>query len=568
MAGADPRRCPRRRHRTGSDGGPERPAAAGGAARRVRAPHRAAGAGEHEPQHGRAPDGGHAARRAGAVRVRARRRARAGSVRRPPRGPRCRTGRRTGRRGGGVSGGGSWGVVVPTLGRPSLRVLLESLAGQEHAPGTVVVVDDRPIADDPLDVSAYPTARVLCGGGLGPAHARNVGWRALQEHWAVFVDDDVVLPPDWSVRLLDDLATADPEVGGLQAQLDVPLPPDRRPTDWERGTAGLAGAAWATAEMAYRRAALEAVHGFDERFPRAFREDADLALRVRAAGWRLARGRRLVLHPVRPSDRWASLRQQRGNADDALMRRLHGRRWHREAECPTGRLPWHLATTGAAAVALGALLARRPGVAAAAASAWAALTADFAARRIDPGPRTREEGTALLATSVAIPPAAVWHRLAGAWRHRAADPWPVPVRAVLFDRDGTLVEDVPYNGDPALVRPIPGAAQAVSALRRAGVRVGVVTNQSAVARGMITREQVDAVNARVGELLGPFDTWQVCPHAPDDGCACRKPAPGMVAAAAAELGVRPYEVAVVGDIASDVEAAHAAGARAVLVPNE
>jgi histidinol-phosphate phosphatase family protein len=84
----------------------------------------------------------------------------------------------------------------------------------------------------------------------------------------------------------------------------------------------------------------------------------------------------------------------------------------------------------------------------------------------------------------------------------------------------------------------------------------------------VTREQVDAVNARVGELLGPFDTWQVCPHAPDDGCACRKPAPGMVAAAAAELGVRPYEVVVVGDIGSDVDAAHAAGARAVLVPNE
>ena len=467
-----------------------------------------------------------------------------------------------------MSGATSWGVVVPTLGRPSLRVLLESLAAQQDAPGTVVVVDDCPVAEDALDVSAYPTARVLRAGGLGPAHARNVGWRALREHWAVFVDDDVVLPLDWSSRLLDDLAAAGPDVGGLQARLEVPLPADRRPTDWERGTAGLAGAAWATAEMAYRRDALEAVHGFDERFPRAFREDADLALRVRTAGWRLSRGRRLVVHPVRPSDRWASLRQQRGNADDALMRRLHGRRWHREAECPTGRLPWHVVTTAAAAATLVALIARRRGAAGAAAAGWAALTTEFAARRIAPGPRTREEVITMLATSVTIPPAAVWHRLAGAWRHRAAGPWPVPVRAVLFDRDGTLVEDVPYNGDPALVRPVAGAAQALSALRRAGVRVGVVTNQSAVGRGMVTRDQVDAVNARVGELLGPFDTWQVCPHAPDDGCACRKPAPGLVAAAAAELGVRPYELVVVGDIGSDVDAAHAAGARAVLVPNE
>jgi histidinol-phosphate phosphatase family protein len=462
----------------------------------------------------------------------------------------------------------TWGVVVPTLGRPSLRVLLESLAAQEHQPAAVVVVDDRREADRPLDVSALPSARVLSGGGRGPAHARNLGWQALDVEWAVLVDDDVVLPPDWSAGLVDDLAAAGADVGGSQARLRVPLRADRRPTDWERGTAGLADAAWATAEMAYRRAALAQVHGFDERFPRAFREDADLALRVRRAGWRLTRGDRLVVHPVRPSDPWASLRQQRGNADDALMRRLHGRRWHEEAQCPTGRLPWHVATTAAAAAAVTATLARRPGSAAVAAATWLALTADFAVRRIAPGPRTRGEVLAMTGTSVAIPPAAVWHRLAGTWRHRRAGQWPVPVRAVLFDRDGTLVEDVPYNGDPSLVRPVPGAAQAVAALRRAGVRTGVVTNQSAVARGMVTRQQVDAVNARVDDLLGPFDTWQVCPHGAEDGCACRKPAPGLVAAAAAQLGVRPYEVVVVGDIGSDVDAAHAAGARAVLVPND
>ena len=467
-----------------------------------------------------------------------------------------------------MSPSSSWGVVVPTLGRPSLRVLLESLAVQQHQPSAVVVVDDRPDAATPLDVSAYPSARVLRGGGRGPAHARNLGWRALDAEWAVLVDDDVVLPPEWSAELVADLAAAGPRVGGIQARLRVPLPEGRRPTDWERGTAGLEGAAWATAEMAYRRTALEAVHGFDERFPRAFREDADLALRVRRAGWELVRGRRLVVHPVRPSDPWASLRQQRGNADDALMRRLHGPRWHEDSESPPGRLPWHVLTTGAAATALASLVGRRRSLAGLAAATWLAATVDFAVRRIAPGPRSRDEVLAMTATSVAIPPAAVFHRLAGTWRHRAAGPWPVPVRAVLFDRDGTLVEDVPYNGDPALVRPVPGAAQAVAALRRAGVRIGVVTNQSAVARGMVTREQVDAVNARVEDLLGPFDTWQVCPHGPDDGCACRKPAPGMVAAAAAELGLRPYEVVVVGDIGSDVEAAHAAGARAVLVPNE
>ncbi|WP_136520104.1 D-glycero-alpha-D-manno-heptose-1,7-bisphosphate 7-phosphatase [Cellulomonas telluris] len=140
------------------------------------------------------------------------------------------------------------------------------------------------------------------------------------------------------------------------------------------------------------------------------------------------------------------------------------------------------------------------------------------------------------------------------------------VRAVLFDRDGTLVHDVPYNGDPALVDPVDGARELLDALRAAGVRVGLVSNQSGIARGLLTREQVDAVNARLAELLGPFDTVQVCPHGADDGCACRKPAPGMVLAAAAALGLAPHECAVVGDIGADVGAALAAGARPVLVP--
>jgi histidinol-phosphate phosphatase family protein len=140
------------------------------------------------------------------------------------------------------------------------------------------------------------------------------------------------------------------------------------------------------------------------------------------------------------------------------------------------------------------------------------------------------------------------------------------IAAALFDRDGTLVEDVPYNGDPAMVRPMPGARAALERLRAAGLRLGVVSNQSGVARGLLTHEQVARVNARVEELLGPFDTWQCCPHGPDDGCACRKPAPGLVLVAAAELGVPADRCVVIGDIGADVAAGRAAGARAVLVP--
>ena len=137
---------------------------------------------------------------------------------------------------------------------------------------------------------------------------------------------------------------------------------------------------------------------------------------------------------------------------------------------------------------------------------------------------------------------------------------------VLFDRDGTLVRDFPYNGDPAWIRPMDGAREALDRLRARGVRVGVATNQSGVARGLITAEQVAACNARMAELLGPFDTVQVCPHGPDEGCACRKPAPGMVTAACAELGVDPGRCVVIGDVGADVEAAAAAAAVGILVP--
>ena len=139
-------------------------------------------------------------------------------------------------------------------------------------------------------------------------------------------------------------------------------------------------------------------------------------------------------------------------------------------------------------------------------------------------------------------------------------------RVVLFDRDGTLVVDVPYNGDPGRVRPVPGAKAVLDGLRADGIATGVITNQSGVARGLITADDVARVNARVEELLGPFDVWEVCPHAEQDGCICRKPAPGMIHSACRKLGIDESEAALIGDIGTDVGAAEAAGATGVLVP--
>jgi histidinol-phosphate phosphatase family protein len=111
---------------------------------------------------------------------------------------------------------------------------------------------------------------------------------------------------------------------------------------------------------------------------------------------------------------------------------------------------------------------------------------------------------------------------------------------------------------------VAGAAAALRLAREAGLWTGVVSNQSGIARGLITHDQLERVNRRVDELLGPFDTWQICPH--DGGCHCRKPEPGLIHGAARALGVDPGDCVVVGDIGADITAARAAGARSVLVP--
>src|SRR5579875_2667459 len=417
--------------------------------------------------------------------------------------------------------------------------------------------------------------------------------------WVAFLDDDVVPPPLWAQDLEADLAAAVDDVGATQGRVRVPLPGDRRPTDWERNVAALETACWATADMAYRRHVLAEVGGFDERFERAFREDSDLGLRVTAAGYQIARGERWVEHPVGPAGPWVSLSRQRGNADDVLMGALHGPGWWRRAHAGPSRDGRHLATVAAAVTAAGASLAGHRRWGAAAAAAWAALAGELWAARVAPGPRQRGEMAVMAATSLAIPFAATWHRARGwaalprllrdqgraplgmarsplalspprPWRRPPA--WPAlagdapPPQAVLLDRDGTLVVDRPYNGDPDRVVPMPGAPMALRRLRSAGLAVGVVTNQSGVARGLLAPGDVDAVNARVERLLGPFGTWQVCPHGPGDGCPCRKPAPGLIKAAAAHLGVDASRCVVVGDIGSDVEAATAAGAWSILVP--
>jgi len=142
-------------------------------------------------------------------------------------------------------------------------------------------------------------------------------------------------------------------------------------------------------------------------------------------------------------------------------------------------------------------------------------------------------------------------------------------RFVLLDRDGTINEEIGYVLSPGELRLIPGAAEGIRRLRELGLGVVIVTNQSPIGRGWITEDELGAVHGRLRELLraegADVDAIEHCPHAPEDGCRCRKPATGMVERAAAALGFDPAQSFIVGDHAGDMAMGRAVGARTVFV---
>ncbi len=142
--------------------------------------------------------------------------------------------------------------------------------------------------------------------------------------------------------------------------------------------------------------------------------------------------------------------------------------------------------------------------------------------------------------------------------------------AVFLDRDGVIIEHRDdYVKSLAEVALITGAPEALARLARHDVLIVIATNQSAIGRGLLARETADAINAYVRERIaaagGRVDAVYMCPHQPEDNCACRKPAPGMLLDAARDLGINLGASAMIGDALTDVLAAQAAGVRPVLV---
>jgi D-glycero-D-manno-heptose 1,7-bisphosphate phosphatase len=140
-------------------------------------------------------------------------------------------------------------------------------------------------------------------------------------------------------------------------------------------------------------------------------------------------------------------------------------------------------------------------------------------------------------------------------------------RAVFFDRDGTLMEEVHYCSDPELVKVFPGVASALDNLRAAGFAIVVVSNQSGIGRGMFTDEQYQAVQAEFLRQAGSgrIEASYYCPDAPGVPSTCRKPEPGMLLQAARDLDLDLAASWIVGDKAADVECGRRAGTRTILV---
>jgi histidinol-phosphate phosphatase family protein len=142
-------------------------------------------------------------------------------------------------------------------------------------------------------------------------------------------------------------------------------------------------------------------------------------------------------------------------------------------------------------------------------------------------------------------------------------------RAVFLDKDGTLVVDVPYNVDPALVRLTPGAPAALRRLHSAGFKLVVISNQSGIGRGYYSEAALevawDALQTLLSTEGAAVDAFYYCPHAPADGCECRKPGVALFERAAADLGIDLRASWMVGDILEDVEGGHRAGCQSILL---
>ncbi|HZT98325.1 MAG TPA: glycosyltransferase [Ktedonobacteraceae bacterium] len=318
-------------------------------------------------------------------------------------------------------------AVVPTFRRPDLldRCLAALMAQDFSATDyEVIVVDDAASEETKQQVERWAarvelskhTIRYIPVIGVchphGPATARNIGWRAARGEIIAFTDDDCIPTPGW---LRAGAAALTDGVAGAAGRTVVPLP--AVPTDYEYNASHLQHAEFVTANCFYRRTALMMVGGFDERFTAPWREDSDLffMLLERQAKYTCT-PEAVVIHPVRPA-RWGiSLSQQRKSMFNALLYKKHPVLYRQRIQA---RPPWHYycivtallaallgIVAGAAIFALGAICV------------WLCMTGHFCLQRLHHTSHAPRHIAEMIATSLLIPPLAVFWRIFGAIKFR------------------------------------------------------------------------------------------------------------------------------------------------------
>lgn len=313
-------------------------------------------------------------------------------------------------------------VVLPTYKRPKLlKRCLEALSKQCLASKAyeIIVVDDA---------DSQATRRLVRGfsennyGNIiryistphttGPAAARNAGWRAARGEIIAFTDDDCIPTSNW---LKQGLEAFEGDVAGVSGRLVVPLP--ESPTDYEKDAAHLSRSGFVTANCFYRRSALDAVGGFDERFDQAWREDTDLYFRMAKRFIRLIYARAaIVIHPVRPESWGISLKQQRKSMYNALLFKKHPDLYRKQVQRWP---PWkYYVIVACALTSLGAVVFDNPPLGSLTFSSWMAMTLAFAIQRLRETSRSPSHIVEMIVTSLFIPPLSVFWRLYGGWKYR------------------------------------------------------------------------------------------------------------------------------------------------------
>lgn len=313
-------------------------------------------------------------------------------------------------------------VVVATYQRPDLlnrclAVLLDQK--WDSSSYEIIVVDDAPDAETKQVVESWmlrrPSPRlryIPVAFHRGPAAARNLGWRAAHGEIIAFTDDDCVPMPDW---LAAGVSAMTDNITGAWGRIIVPIP--RVPTDYERDTAKLERAEFATANCFYRRGELAEVGGFDERFTMAWREDSDLYFTLLERGERLVQAPdAVVFHPARRAPWGISLAHQHKNLFNALLYKKHPALYRRHIQPGP---PWHYyGIVGTLLVAVEGFFVGQGIIVLTGLIGWIGLTARFCLRRLYGTSHELRHIAEMLITSALIPPLAIYWRLRGAFRYR------------------------------------------------------------------------------------------------------------------------------------------------------